>query len=113
MKKLRTLSAKKKKRIVGVSVAVLLALVFSLIFLTPIVLTITNSFMMPIVAILTCIFIGYVIKVSFISDEVESEGNAFLFKRPFEYMIKYVCPICLAAILIFGTLDMFGIYSVY
>ncbi len=75
--------------------------------------TITNSFLMPIVAILTCIFIGYVIKVSFISDEVESEGNAFLFKRPFEYMIKYVCPICLAAILIFGTLDMFGIYSVY
>jgi len=75
--------------------------------------TITNSFLMPIVAILTCLFIGYVVKVSFISDEIESEGNAFVFKRPFEYMIKYVCPLCLAAILIFGTLDMFGIFSVY
>ena len=75
--------------------------------------TLTNSFMMPIVAILTCVFIAYVVKVSFVTDEVESEGNAFMFKRPFEYMIKYICPICLAAILIFGTLDMFGIYSVY
>ena len=64
-------------------------------------------------AILTCLFIGYVVKISFISDEVESEGNAFMFKRPFEYMIKYLCPLCLAAILIFGTLDMFGIFSVY
>ncbi len=75
--------------------------------------TLTNSFLMPIIAILTCVFIGYVVKVSFISDEVESEGNQFMFKRPFEYMIKYICPICLAAILIFGTLDMFGIFSVY
>ena len=75
--------------------------------------TLTNSFLMPIIAILTCVFIGYVVKVSFITDEVESEGNQFMFKRPFEYMIKYICPICLAAILIFGTLDMFGIFSVY
>ena len=75
--------------------------------------TLTNSILMPIVAILTCLFIGFVVKVSFITEEVESEGNAFMFKRPFEYMIKYICPICLAAILIFGTLDMFGIFSVY
>ena len=75
--------------------------------------TITNSILMPVVAILTCLFIGYVVKVSFISDEVESEGNAFMFKRPFEYMIKYICPICLAAILIFGLLDMFEVIHVY
>ena len=75
--------------------------------------TLTNSYLMPIVAILTCLFVGYVIKVTFITEEVESEGNEFKFKRPFEYMIKYVCPICLASILIFGTLDMFGIFSLY
>ena len=68
---------------------------------------------MPIVAILTCVFIGYVVKITFITEEVESEGNQFLFKRPFEYMIKYICPICLAAILIFGTLEMFDIFHVY
>ena len=75
--------------------------------------TLTNSFLMPIVAILTCLFIGYVVKISFISEEVESEGNAFMFKKPFEYMIKFVCPLCLGSILIFGTLDMLGIFSVY
>ena len=75
--------------------------------------SLTNSFLMPIIAILTCLFIAYVVKISFITEEVESEGNEFLFKKPFEYMIKYICPICLAAILIFGTLDMFGIFSAY
>jgi NSS family neurotransmitter:Na+ symporter len=75
--------------------------------------TVTNSILMPVVAILTCVFIGYVVKVSFITDEVESEGNSFVFKKPFEYMIKYVCPICLAAILVFGLLDMFEIIHVY
>lgn len=75
--------------------------------------TVTNSILMPVVAILTCVFIGYVVKVSFITDEVESEGNSFVFKKPFEYMIKYICPICLAAILVFGLLDMFEIIHVY
>ena len=52
-------------------------------------------------------------KVTVITDEVEAEGNEFRFKRTFEYMIRYVCPTCLASILIFGTLDMFGIFSLY
>ena len=75
--------------------------------------TVTNSILMPVIAILTCVFVGYVIKVHVITDEVEAEGNAFVSKRVFEYMIKYICPICLAAILIFGLLDMFGVFSVY
>lgn len=75
--------------------------------------TTTNSILMPIAAILTCIFIGYVISVRTISDEVKADGHEFKFEKPFEYMIKYICPICLAAILIFGMLDMFGIFSVY
>lgn len=75
--------------------------------------TTTNSILMPIAAILTCIFIGYVINVKTISDEVKEDEHEFKFERPFEYMIKYICPICLAAILIFGMLDMFGIFSVY
>ena len=75
--------------------------------------TLTNSILMPIIAILTCIFIGYVIKINVITEEVEAEGNVFKSKRLFEYMIKYICPICLAAILVFGMLDMFGVFSVY
>jgi len=75
--------------------------------------TTTNSILMPIAAILTCVFIGYVISVKTVSDEVKEDGCEFKFERPFEYMIKYICPICLAAILVFGLLDMFGIFSVY
>lgn len=75
--------------------------------------TTTNSVLMPMAAILTCVFIGYVISVRSVSDEVKADGHEFRFERPFEFMIKYVCPICLAAILIFGMLDMFGIFSVY
>lgn len=75
--------------------------------------TLTNSILMPLVAILTCVFVAYVVKVAFVTEEVESEGNAFVFKKPYVYMIKFVCPICLAAILVFGLLDLFGIFSVY
>lgn len=71
----------------------------------------TNSFLMPIVAILTCIFIGYVVKVSVITDEVKDGGHAFVSEKLFVIMIKYVCPICLLAILISGTLSTLGIWS--
>lgn len=75
--------------------------------------TTTNSVLMPIAAILTCVFIGYVVGTRTVTDEVKADGHAFKFEKPFEFMIKYICPICLAAILVFGLLDMFGIFSVY
>lgn len=75
--------------------------------------TTTNSILMPIAAILTCVFISYVIGIKEVTDEVKADGAAFRFERPFEFMIRYICPVCLAAILVFGLLDMFGIFSVY
>ena len=101
MKKLRTLSAKKKKRIVGISVAVLLALVFSLIFLTPIVLTITNSFMSQseinanygsIFAKTergSKVFISEIVNLKFIPDMVSfTQYYTVLFKSP-NYLFKF------------------------
>ncbi len=75
--------------------------------------TTTNSVLMPIAAILTCVFIAYVVGIKTVTDEVKAEGAEFRFERPFDYMIRYICPICLAAILVFGLLDMFGVFSVY
>lgn len=75
--------------------------------------SITNSVLMPIIAIVTCIFIGYVIKVTVITDEVKAEGMAFRFEKPFTVMIKYVCPILLTFMLVFGLLDLFNIFSLY
>ena len=68
--------------------------------------TVTNSILMPISAILTCFFIGYVIKTTAIEEELEINGE-FRSKKVFRMMIRYICPICLAAILISGLYGTF------
>ena len=73
---------------------------------------ITNSVMMPIVALITCILVGYVVKSEFVIDEVESSGCEFRIKTIYPYMIKYVCPVILAIILVVGVLGGMGIYTI-
>lgn len=71
---------------------------------------ITNSVMMPIVAFFTCIFIGYVIKPQAIIEEVELTGK-FKKKALFTFVIKYLAPVCIIAILISSVLDAYiGIF---
>lgn len=60
---------------------------------------ISNNILMPIVALLTAILIGFVVKSKFISDEVESSGE-FKSKKMFEVIIKYIVPVCMLIILI-------------
>lgn len=67
----------------------------------------SNSVLMPIVAFLTCIFVGYVIKPKVIIDEAEQNGE-FKFKKFYTVIIKYIAPICLVAILIFAILEATG-----
>ena len=71
---------------------------------------ISNSVLMPIVALLTCIFIGYVIKPKTIIDEVELSGK-FKRKKLFTVVIKYIAPICIVLILITALLQAFGKFS--
>lgn len=66
---------------------------------------VSNSLMMPIVAFLTCIFVGYFIKPKAIIDEVELSGK-FGMKRLFVVVIKYIAPIVLAVILVTSILPM-------
>ncbi len=72
---------------------------------------ITNSILMPIVALLTCIFIGYVVKPQTLIDEVESSGK-FKRKKLFVVMIKYIAPVCIVLILISSILDVLGIAKI-
>ena len=72
---------------------------------------ISNSVLMPIVALLTCIFVGYVIKPKTIIEEVEL-NSAFKKKKLFEVIIKYVAPICIVLILVSSVLDAFGIFKI-
>ena len=72
---------------------------------------ITNSVMMPVVALLTCIFIGYVIKPKSLIEEVEVSGP-FKAKKLFTVVIKYIAPVCIVAILVFSIAEAFGYISV-
>ena len=72
---------------------------------------ISNSILMPIVAILTCIFIGFVVGTDFVVDEVKSSGP-FKSKKMFVIMIKWICPIGLALILLTGLLSFFGVMNI-
>ena len=54
---------------------------------------ISNSFMMPFIALLSSIFIGWVMKPKWIIEEMEQGGIKFGRKRLYVFMIKYVMPI--------------------
>ena len=72
---------------------------------------ISNSVIMPIVALLTCILIGYIIKPQALIEEI-AQGGKFKRKTLFTIVIKYIAPVCIVAILIFSVLEGFGIIKV-
>ena len=72
---------------------------------------ISNSILMPIVALLTCFFVGFVIKPKTIIDEANTEGAKFTSVTLFTVVIKWVAPVILIAILISSVLNAAGIYT--
>ena len=68
----------------------------------------TNSVMMPIAAIATCLLVSRVIGVQKIEEEVTLEGGNFRRKNIFNFMIKYLCPIFAAIILFSSVANAFG-----
>ena len=72
---------------------------------------ISNSVIMPIVAFFTCIFVGYVLKLSAISEEIELNGK-FKSKKLFNVIIKYIAPVCIVLILVSSVLDVLGIVKI-
>jgi len=72
---------------------------------------ISNSVLMPIVAFLTCVFVGYIIKPSSVIEEVELSGR-FKNKNLFVFVIKYLAPVFIVLILVSSVLDAFGIFKI-
>ena len=68
----------------------------------------TNSVMMPIAAIATCLLVSRVMGVQRIEEEVTRGGSPFRRKKIFTVMIKYLCPIFAAIILISSIANAFG-----
>ena len=72
---------------------------------------VSNSVIMPVVALFTSIFVGYIIKPKSVIEEVELTG-AFKSKILFTLVIKYFAPICIVLILVSSILSAFGILSI-
>ena len=68
----------------------------------------TNSVMMPIAAIATCLLISRVVGVETIAQEVTAEGKPFRRKKIFCFMIRWLCPIFAAIILASSVANALG-----
>ena len=68
---------------------------------------ISNSVMMPIVALLTCVFVGWIIKPKTIVDEVRLSAP-FKAATAWSVMIKYIAPVLVIIILASSVLAQFS-----
>lgn len=73
---------------------------------------VSNSVLMPIVALFTCFFIGHIIKPSTIADEVKVTDGTFKGEKLFTVMIKWVAPLFLIAILVSSVASALGFISI-
>ena len=60
-----------------------------------------NSILMPLVAIGTCILAGYFIDTNTLMDEIGMRRKGY--RMYYKIMIRYIAPVCMAAILISGV----------
>lgn len=66
---------------------------------------ISNSVLMPIVAILTCIFIGWIVKPKTLIDEVKVSSK-FVLAPAWTFIIKFLAPALIAVILITNIIPL-------
>lgn len=70
----------------------------------------SNSVMMPLAALMTCIFVGWIIKPKTIEDEIAS-SSPFKIRKIWRVMIKYVTPVLVVVILIAYVASSLGFFS--
>jgi NSS family neurotransmitter:Na+ symporter len=68
---------------------------------------ISNSCLMPLVALLTCILVGWIVGPQVIIDEASYGGYKFGRRKLYIVMVKYIAPVLLTILL----LQAFGIFS--
>ena len=64
---------------------------------------ISNSFLMPLISMLTCIFVGWVVGPKWIGEEMEASGHPFKRKKLYSFMIRYVAPVIMAVLFLTST----------
>lgn len=71
----------------------------------------SNNLMMPLIALLTCVFVGWFVKPRAVISEVELSGN-FKAKRMFTAVIRYAAPALIVVILLSSLLGMLGFITI-
>jgi len=61
---------------------------------------ISNNLLMPVISLLTCVLIGWVLGPKWAIDEMEASGDRFGRKRMYVVIIKYVAPVLMVALLL-------------
>lgn len=54
---------------------------------------ISNFFLMPLISLFTCIFIGWIVKPKWIAEEMELGNVKFQRKHLYNFMIRYIVPV--------------------
>lgn len=68
----------------------------------------TNSVMMPIAALMTCLLVSRVVGIDKIEEEIRHGEGAFRRKKIFVVMIKYICPVFALIILASSVANALG-----
>ena len=64
---------------------------------------ISNSFLMPFISLLSAILIGWIIKPSWIVEEMELNGKKFSRKKLYNVMIRYIMPVIMVILFLQST----------
>ena len=71
----------------------------------------TNSILMPISALFTCIFLGFIVGTSVVADEVKLSSR-FRSEKMFIVITKWIAPVCIVAILVTSILSAAGLFTI-
>ncbi len=64
---------------------------------------ISNSFLMPLISLLTCIFVGWVIKPKWIAEEMAIASPGFRREGLYNFMVRYAAPVIMLILFLQST----------
>ena len=75
---------------------------------------ISNNILMPIFALLICVFIGHIINTKKITDEIGFNESKYglCYADIYTFMIKWICPIFVFVVFVLGFMGMFFGYKI-
>lgn len=64
---------------------------------------VSNNVLMPLVSLLTCVLIGWIVTPKYVIDEMESSGHTFHRKKLYYVMIRFVAPVMMLILFLQAT----------